>query len=100
MSIGYRLYMEKLSEKRNPKNELERSRFILMTTVLFHFVFYLCLPTIFFAAPGGEINSTVKLYVIYQQARTFIIVQLLILIFDIPYRLWKSNKINKLSDQR
>ena len=48
----------------------------------------------------NSLNPTVKLYVIAQQARTFILVQLLIVIIDIPFRMWKNRKIKSLSDQR
>ena len=61
IAILYRLYMQKLAEKRNPKNELEKARFVLMTTVLFHLVFYLILPAVFYLIPNG-LNPTIKLY--------------------------------------
>lgn len=70
-----------------------------MTTVLFHLVFYIIMPTVFFAIPNG-ISRSVKLYVISEQARTFIIIQLLIVLIDLPYRMWKSQKVKSLSDQR
>ena len=49
---------------------------------------------------SNDINPTVKLYVISQQARTFILVQLIIVIVDIPFRMWKNKKVRSLSDQR
>lgn len=70
-----------------------------MTTVFFHLVFYIILPTIYFAIPNS-VSRTVRLYAISEQARTFIIVQLLIALIDIPYRVWKSKKVKHLSDQR
>jgi len=70
-----------------------------MSTMLFHIIFYIIIPTIFFSI-GDGINSTIKLYVISEQARTFILMQLIICIFDIPYQIWKKRKIKCLSDQR
>lgn len=72
---------------------------MLLTSVLFHFIFYLIIPTIFFVYPN-HINTTIKLYVISDQARTFIFVQLILSVIDVPYRMWKSRKILNLSDQR
>lgn len=67
--------------------------------MLFHIIFYIIIPTIFFAVSDG-INSTIKLYVIAEQARTFIFMQLVICIIDVPFQFWKSRKIKNLSDQR
>lgn len=63
LSYLYRNYMNEVSKRRNPLNEYEHCKFVLMTSVLFHFVFYLIIPTVFFTVNNG-INSTVKLYVI------------------------------------
>lgn len=49
---------------------------------------------------GSTINKTVKLYVISEQARTFIILQLILAIVDVTYQNWKSKKTACLSDQR
>ena len=70
-----------------------------MTTVFFHLIFYIILPTVFYGITNG-INQTVKLYVISDQAQTFVLVQLIIVIVDVPYRIWKRKKIESLSDQR
>ena len=48
----------------------------------------------------SELSPTVKLYVIAQQARAFIVLQVIFVIIDLPYRMWKSNKVKALSDQR
>jgi hypothetical protein len=48
ISIVYRNYMVEISNNRHPLNDFEKSKFVLMTCVLFHFVFYLIIPTIFF----------------------------------------------------
>lgn len=67
--------------------------------MLFHLLFYIVLPVIFFAIPNS-INSTTKLFVIAAQAHTFVILQLILNLIDIPYQMWKSKKIKNLSDQR
>ena len=65
----------------------------------FHILFYILEPTFFFMYPN-DISSTVKLYVIGQQALTFLVVQLTLMVLDVPYRVWKSKKLRALSDQR
>lgn len=99
LSIYFRSYMEKLGEERSPKDQLEKSTFVLLSTLTFHIIFFVLLPTFFFMIPSS-ISPTVKLYVISGQARTFIIIQLIIVLIDMPYRLWKNKKIRNLSDQR
>lgn len=80
--------MDRLSEQRNPKDQLERARFVLISCLTFHVLFYIIIPTFFFMIPG-EISETVKLYVISEQARTFVVVQIIIVVVDLPYRIWK-----------
>ena len=71
----------------------------MLSTVSFHILFFVILPTFFFMVPNG-ISETVKLYCISGQARTFLIIQLIIVLVDMPYRLWKDKKVQNLSDQR
>lgn len=99
MSIGFRMYMEVLAQRRFPKTYLDQSKFVLATTVMFHLVFYLVVPTIFFAIPNG-INQSIKLYALSQQAQTFILVQLVLSWVDFVFRMWRVKKIRALSDQR
>lgn len=67
--------------------------------MLFHLLFYIIIPVLFFVIPN-KIVTTTKLFVIADQARTFIFLQLLVNIIDVPYQFWKSKKIKSLSDQR
>ena len=48
----------------------------------------------------SQLSSTIKLYVIAQQARAFIVLQIIFVIIDLPFRMWKNKKIKALSDQR
>jgi len=41
--------MNKLSDMRNPNTYTSRTMFIVITTVLFHFIYYIVIPTIYFA---------------------------------------------------
>jgi hypothetical protein len=91
--------MDRLSEQRNPKDQLERAKFVLISCLTFHLLFYVLIPTFFFVLPG-DISETVKLFVISEQARTFIVIQVIIVIVDLPFTLWKKKKVKALSDQR
>ena len=70
-----------------------------MSVISFHIVFYILIPTFFFMYPD-DLSPTVKLFVIAQQARTFIIIQVIFVVIDLPYRMWKGRKVKALSDQR
>ena len=91
--------MASTTKKRNPLNEYEASLFVLNSSMIFHIVFYIIIPSLFFFINDG-IDTTVKLYVISQQARTFIIMQMILCFIDIPYRVWKNRKTSVLGDQR
>jgi hypothetical protein len=67
--------------------------------MLFHIVFYIIIPVGFFSINDG-IDSTIKLYVISDQARTFIVMQLILCIIDIPFQMWRRRKTRCLADQR
>ncbi len=67
--------------------------------MLFHILFYILIPILFFAIPN-YIGETAKLFVIASQAHTFVILQVILSLFDIPYQMWKSKKLKNLSDQR
>jgi hypothetical protein len=99
ISVGFRMYMEVLGEQRHPKTYLEQSKFVLLTTVMFHLIFYLVVPTIFFVLPNG-INQSVKLYAMADQSQTFIIIQLIMSWVDFVFRMWRVKKIRALSDSR
>ena len=64
LSVYFRVYMERISEQRNPKDHLEKSRFVLITCLTFHILFYVIIPTVFFMIPEGKISDTVRLYII------------------------------------
>ena len=99
LSILFRMYLTKLSGQRNPKDEVEKSRFILLTSTIFHTIFFILMPLLFFFIPNAIKYPTLKLYVIAGQARIFIIIQLFLNIIDLPYMLWKNKKIKTLSHQ-
>lgn len=47
LAITFRFIMDKLSELRFPNTYTQRTMFIVMTTVVFHYLFYLFIPCIY-----------------------------------------------------
>ena len=48
IALTFRQLMDQLSEMRLPNTQTSRTMFIVLTTVLFHFIYYLIIPTIYF----------------------------------------------------
>lgn len=46
MALTFRQFMNILSEMRKPNTQTHRTMFIIVTTVLFHFLYYIIVPTI------------------------------------------------------
>jgi magnesium-transporting ATPase (P-type) len=47
ISLTFRQLMNKLSEMRRPNTQTNRTLFIVITTVLFHFIYYIIIPTFY-----------------------------------------------------
>lgn len=47
VALTFRGWMNKLSEMRFPDTYTHRTMFIVITTVLFHFIFYLLIPSLY-----------------------------------------------------
>ena len=48
VALSFRQWMNKLSEMRHPNTQTSRTMFIVLTTVLFHFIYYIIIPTFYF----------------------------------------------------
>lgn len=83
--------MNKLAEMRFPNTYSARAMFIVITTVLFHFIFYLVAPSIYlkFSKKSGYI-----IVLISNQAVNFMIVQIIIAGFDVVFCFWNKNLKN------
>lgn len=88
----YQTYMTKVARKRYPLSEFEASKFVLLTSMVYHLTFWIIMPVVYFSIPSST-NQTTKLFVIAQQAAVFLVLQIVFIIIDLPYRMWKNRKI-------
>lgn len=50
LALIFRAFMNKLADMRRPNTKTSRTLFIVSTTVIYHFIYFLILPTIYFVA--------------------------------------------------
>lgn len=70
--------------------------FIVITTVLFHFLFYLFVPSLYLRLDHNLRGAVLNL--ISNQSITFIIVQIILAGFDLMYCCWNRSR-NKIEDE-
>jgi hypothetical protein len=86
-ALTFRQLMNKLAEMRMPNSQTTRTQFIVITTVFFHFVYYLVVPTAYLmTTPDQESNKV--LYIITNQTFNFLIVQFILAGTDINFCTW------------
>lgn len=90
VGLTFRSLMNKLSEMRYPNTFTNRAMFIVITTVLFHFIFYLFIPN-FYLLFHDDLRGAI-LSLISNQAINFIIVQVTLAGFDLMYCCWNRAK--------
>ena len=88
--IAWRLIMNQLSEMRFPYTLTKRVMYVIITTVLLHFFFYLWIPSLFLKLFHDYRGSTLNL--VSNQAITTVIVQLILVFFDFFYCLWNKRR--------
>jgi hypothetical protein len=80
---------------RLPNTQTHRTLFIVITTVLFHFLHYIIIPTFYlFIAQkydNDKYNSNKILLTITNQTFNFLIVQFILAGTDFIYRIWHKN---------
>lgn len=82
--------MNKLADMRRSNTKTSRTLFIVSTTVIYHFIYFLILPTFYFVAAKDDRSK--KLFSISYQALNFLIVQLIIAGFDLFYCCWDRGR--------
>ena len=90
VALTFRGWMNKLSEMRFPNTYTRRTMFIVITTVLFHFIFYLFIPSIYLAFDTDNRGSILTLF--SNQAITFIVVQVVLSGMDLMYCCWNRRR--------
>ena len=93
LALIFRAFMNKLADMRRPNTQTSRTLFIVSATVIYHFIYFLILPTLYFVAADEQRSR--KLYSISYQALNFLVVQLLIAGFDLFYCCWDRGR-NKI----
>jgi hypothetical protein len=90
VALTFRAVMNQLSEMRYPNTFTNRAMFIVITTVLFHFIFYLLIPNLYLFFHDDLRGAILGL--ISNQAINFIIVQVTLAGFDLMYCCWNRAK--------
>jgi hypothetical protein len=90
VALTFRGWMNRLSEMRFPDTLTHRTMFIVITTVLFHFIFYLIIPSLYLRFREDVRGSVLNL--ISFQAINFIIVQVILSGFDLMYCCWNRKR--------
>ena len=75
---------------RFPDTYTHRTMFIVITTVLFHFIFYLIIPSLYLRFKEDDRGKVLNL--ISMQAINFIIVQVILSGFDLMYCCWNRKR--------
>lgn len=97
MALSFRQFMNRLSEMRYPNTQTSRTMFIVITTIVFHYIFYLALPTFYFwQAESHEKNK--NLLIVTNQTITFIVFQVALASLNIMHLVWKK-KQKKVENQ-
>lgn len=99
LALVFRGFMNKLADMRRSNTKTSRTLFIVSTTVIYHFIYFLIIPTIYFVT-ADEDERSLKLFSVSYQALNFIIVQLLIVAFDMFYCCWDRGRTKILGKGR
>lgn len=82
--------MDRLSELRFPNTYTQRTVFIVMTTVAFHYLFYLFIPCLYLAVEKDRRGDVLKCMT--NQTITFALMQIVLASVDVMYWLWKRTR--------
>lgn len=97
LAFTYRVIMQKLSLVRRPNTFLSQSKFIVFTTVMFHILFYLYIPAIFYTETHIVYSKSEKLKTLFFQVFIFMFFSLIIALVDARYRIFASQRKKYLS---
>jgi hypothetical protein len=92
IALTFRVLMNHLSEMRYPNTQTSRSMFIIVTTVLFHFVYYLIIPTIYFVVAEDQLKNK-TLLVVTNQTINFLVIQFILAQVDLMYCFWSRRQV-------
>lgn len=98
MDLIYRYIILVLAEQRKPNTYLSRSNFIILTTVIFHLLFYLYLPAIYYAVSSTKSSASAKLKTLFFQVTVFVLASVMIATMDLRYVFFKLRSKKHLND--
>ncbi len=96
IALFFRKCVDMLADMRLPITFTQRTMFIIITTTLLHFIFYLWLPSTylnFYHDMRGQVLNLMS-----NQALSAVIVQIILTYFDLFYCCWNKNK-KKVEDE-
>jgi hypothetical protein len=94
LALTFRQLMNKLSEMRRPNTLTNRTMFIVITTVLFHFIYYILIPT-FYLKFSQIVEKNKVLFIITNQTFNFLIVQFILAKVDFIFCQW-NRRLKKI----
>ena len=98
LNLIYRYIVSILADQRKPNTYLSKSLFAVLTTVLFHLLFYLYLPAMYYAISSTESSAAVKLRTLFFQVTIFVIVSIIIATIDFDYCMFRTKMKKRLID--
>jgi uncharacterized membrane protein YagU involved in acid resistance len=87
----YRQIIIKILPSRHPSSREAESYFIVITTVVFHFCFYIIAPGTYFLL-ASKIPVNIKLKQLFVTVITFLVMSMLIAFLDLRYRIFNSRR--------
>lgn len=97
MALTFRQFMNRLSEMRMPNTQTSRTMFIVLTTVLFHFIYYIVIPT-FYLRFSQKVDKNRTLFIITNQTFNFLLVQFILAGIDLMFCTW-NKRLKKVNDE-
>lgn len=94
--VVFRHLMDKVAEVRFPYTITSRAFFIVITSVLLHFIFYVWLPSIYLGMFHDIRGETLRL--MSNQALMAVVVQIILTYVDLFYCFWNKKK-KKVEDE-
>lgn len=83
---------------RRPTTLTNRTIFIILTTVLFHFIYYIIIPTFYLKFSSSVKDQNKVLFIITNQTFNFLIVQYILAYLDFIYCQW-NKKLKVVQDE-
>lgn len=91
LSILYRQVILYILPSRHPSSRDSESYFVVITTVVFHFFFYIMAPGTYYLV-GKKIPHNIKLKQLFVAVVMFLAMSVLVAFIDLRYRIFNSKR--------